>query len=126
MKIDERSVFVLDGLGAGLSLGLLVVVLPALHPWLGMPVHVLRWLAVWPAVCLLYDVLCVQLADLGKPVWLPGIIALNTSYCVATAALIVIHFEALTPLGVVYFVSEMPVILGLVAFELRIWRRAFR
>ncbi len=51
--------------------------------------------------------------------------ALNASYCVVTATLIAVHFDALTALGVVYFLGEIPVILGLVAFEYRIWRRAF-
>ena len=126
MKIDEKNVFVLDGLGAVLSIILLALVLPALEPWLGMPVDVLRWLVAWPIVCLLYDASCSNFADLEKPTWLLGIITLNTSYCVATVILMGVHLEVLSAWGVAYFVAEIPVILGLVVFELKVWRRAFR
>jgi len=123
--MDEKRIFVLDAVGAFLSVLLLGVVLPALYPWLGMPVEVLHWMALWPSVCLLYDVFCLKAADLCKPGWLLGIMVLNTSYCAVTSVLIGVHFEGLTTLGVVYFLAEIPVILGLVAFEYRIWRLAF-
>ena len=126
MNVDEKNVFVLDGVGAVLSIVLLAIVLPWLHPWLGMPLEVLSWLVYWPTVCLVYDALCWKFADPRSPRWLTGIIILNTAYCVATAILIGVHFDALTAWGVAYFISEIPVILGLVAFELRVWRGAFK
>ena len=126
MYVNAKNIFVLDGVGAILSMVLLAVGLPWLHPWLGMPLEVLSWLVYWPTACLVYDGLCWKLANLKSPQWLIGIIFLNTAYCVATTILIGVHFKTLTPWGLAYFISEIPVILTLVAFELKVWRRAFR
>ena len=123
--MDERTIFVLDGIGAMVSVLLLGVVLPHLHGWIGMPIQVLRWLTLWPVCCLLYDVYCYGFADLKEPRWLRGIMFANAAYCPFTMLLVVLHFSELTTLGVLYFLLEVPVILGLVYYEQTVFRRAF-
>lgn len=124
MPFNARTVFALDAAGALLSVVLLGGVLPALQPWHGMPSDVLSRLALWATACLVYSLCGWRFAHPDDPRWLRGIQVLNTVYCVWTAALVVHHFPVLTPLGRVYFLAELPVILGLVAFEERVARRA--
>ena len=123
--MNERTIFLLDGAGAILSIGLLGVVHPAIQPWIGMPLHILYLLTAWASCSLLYDAFCFWFADHRNPRWLRGIMAANTLYCCLTGVLIVVHLNVLTPWGVAYFVSEMPVLLGLVWFQRRLFQRVF-
>ena len=123
--VGERDIFLLDAAGALVSVVLLGVVLPSLEPFLGMPGSALKPLALWALVCLVYSSTCYLRAGERRPRWLRGVVLLNSLYCVATALLVVHHFGRLTLWGVVYFLGELAVILCLVAFELRVYRRAF-
>ena len=125
MALDPRTIFLLDAAGAGLSVLLLGGVLPAIQPWIGMPHDVLAVLALWAVACLTYSLACYRFADPRAPRWLRGIMLANLGYCALTGALVWVHFEALTPLGVAYFIGEMPVLGGLVWYEFSVFRRAF-
>jgi len=125
-RLHHRNIWLLDAAGALVSVGLLAGVLPALQPWIGMPTPVLYGLALWAAGCVMYDAAVWTWADLDAPLPLRGIMLANTGYCAATPVLIAIHWDALTPLGRVYFVAEIPVIMGLVSLEWWVYRRRFR
>ena len=126
MRINNRTIFLLDGLGAVLSTLLLGVCLPLVQPWLGMPLGVLYLLAVLPLCYGVYSFGCYALVDHEEPRWLVGIITANTLYCVLTMSLLFVHAGDLTPLGIVYFVVEALVILGVVALEVAVLRRSAR
>ena len=118
MNIDARQIFWIDAGGAVLSILLLLVILPAIQPYMGMPIHVLYTLSLCPILCLLYDGYCLRFADLRNPIWLIGIMTMNTLYCVLSLILLVQHYSELTPFGIFYFISEQRVILGLVYWSL--------
>ena len=117
MKIDGRRIFLLDGVGAVLSVFLLGIVLPAMQPWLGVPHRMLYGLALLPVVYALYSFGCYVFADHRNPRWLMGIVVANTAYCVLTMSLLVVHAADLTLPGAVYFACDAVVILGVVALE---------
>lgn len=121
--IDGRSIFLLDGVGAVVSVLLLGVVLPALQPWIGMPLRVLHLLALVPIFYGVYSLCCFWLVDHRSPRWLLAIMVANALYCVLTAVLVMVHVGEMTRLGVVYFVADALVIAGVVAFEGVILRR---
>ena len=125
MAINPRNIFWLDAMGAALSMCLIGLVLPALEAYIGMPAHVLYWLTLYPLGCLSYDAFCLWRADLSQPRWLKGIMLANSLYCVLTIVLVALHYEQLTAWGVAYFVSEIPVIGGLVLLERRVLLRGF-
>ena len=125
MAINARTIFLLDGIGAFGSVVLLGVILPAVQPWLGMPLYILHRLALWATGCMVYSLGCYRFADHSTPHWLIGTMTLNTVYCVITASLLAVHHPSLTSLGIAYFIAEMPVIVGLVWFEFRVYRRTF-
>ena len=117
-----KRIFLLDGLGAVVSVLLMSLVLPYFQEWLGMPLYVLYACAIWASGCMLYSWTCYGFMNLDESKWLFGIMLANTLYCVFTALLIAVHFNALTTIGLVYFIAEMPVILGLVLWERKIYR----
>ena len=125
MKINERNIFYIDGAGAILSIFILGLVLPTFQHWHGMPRHILYGLCIWAVGCFLYNVCCIYFGDRGNAKWLAGIMVLNSLYCIITMVLLVIHFSVLTRIGVVYFISEIPVLVGLVLFEKGIYQKAF-
>ncbi len=115
--------FRIDGLGALVSAGLLGVVLPAFQPYIGLPRPVLYLLAGLALVLATYSGICAYRSPLRRRLWLGLIMAANLAYCALTVGLMVAFAAALEPLGFVYFAGEVAVILALVSFEWRVFRR---
>ena len=119
----SRGIFLLDGVGAVLSALLLGIVLPAIQPWLGVPLRMLYGLALLPVVYAIYSFGCYAFADHRNPRWLLGIMSANAAYCVLTMSLLVVHAADLTLLGFVYFACDAVVILAVVTLEWSVLRR---
>ena len=85
-----------------------------------MPSEILYGLAAAPALFLIYDLSVIRWAKSGLAPWLKGIIAGNTAYALASVILFVKHFDALTSLGLAYFVLELLVLAVLIAYEIKI------
>ena len=117
MQLHRRNIFLLDGIGAVVSVLLLGVVLPAIQPWIGMPLKALFLLAIVPVFYGAYSFACYRFADPRNPRWLQAIMVANLLYCVLTASLTVIHFHEMTQLGVAWFIIDGLVIVGVVALE---------
>ena len=120
-----KQIFLIDAIGAAVSVILMVLILPAFQLWHGMPMDALFACGVWATVSLVYSASCFALADLNQPKWLQGIMLSNTAYCGFTVFLISSHLHALTTLGVVYFLAEIPVILVLVLWERHVYRTTY-
>ena len=82
-----------------------------------MPRKVLYPLSVLACVYAIYSLCCYWFA---AKKWRPFLIVIavaNLMYCCITIALVVLFYYALTVLGVIYFVGEILVIIGLVYIE---------
>ena len=122
MTLDGKSVFLLDGAGALLSLLLLGLVLPLLQTWVGMPINVLFLLAVWALGYGIYSFSCYGFAK-NRRFWLRNLIIANLVYCAATLGLVIFHYEVMTLLGMVYFGLEAVVIFAVVSVEVWVYRK---
>lgn len=120
-----KQIFLIDALGAAVSVILTGLILPAFQLWHGMPMDALFACYVWATVSLVYSASCFALADLNQPKWLQVVMLLNTTYSGFTIFLIISHLHALSPLGVVYFLAEILVILGLVFWERHVYRTTY-
>ena len=120
MDLNERTIFLVDAIGAFSSVLLLGVVLPAVQDWIGMPLDTLYLLACFPVIFCIYSSCCFRFADHSRPIWLRIIMAANLMYCLLTLVLLVVHSAVLTPLGITYFVVEQIVVVCLVGIEYRI------
>lgn len=123
INLTPRQLFRLDALGALLTALLLGVVLPAFQPLFGMPVNVLHVLAGIAVVFFLYSLSChFRAGEKWRPL-LRAIALANLAYCFLTMGLVVYWWEQLTVLGVLYFVGEAGIVLGLAGVELKMVAR---
>lgn len=112
-----RRLFLLDGLGALLTGGLLVGLLASMEPAFGMPRATLYPLALIAAVFAAYSLTMAIVAGRNWRPLLRGIAVANLLYCGLTAALVVLHWDVMTPLGIAYFAGESGIVGCLVAVE---------
>lgn len=112
----RRHVFLIDALGAAASVTSPLLVVPALEPWLGLPLSV-TWVLALPAVVLgAYSFTAWWRRAPAWP-WLLPVMGGNLSFCVFLAIYLPQHADLLTPLGWGWFAGEVAVILAVVAFE---------
>ena len=121
---NPRQLFLIDSLGAGLTLFFLLAILLPFNRQFGMPLHILLILAVPALLFALYSACCFWWTGTRWRPFLRAISVANLLYCCLTAGLVVSHYSQLTGLGVAYFVLEMGVICVLVSVEQRAIRKA--
>jgi hypothetical protein len=115
--VNPRNIFLLDAIGACVSAISLGVILPLLHAWIGMPLHVLYGLCACAVFFALYSFSRYAWADYQNGLWLKIVIALNLTYCLVSAFFLWLYWPQLKTLGTLYFVSEKLVVLGVVGLE---------
>ena len=123
MKMNEHTVFLWDGVGALVSALLLGVMLPAIHPLIGMPVPILSQLATLAFLYAVYDFCCLRWVDKHDPKWLGVVIFANLFHVIVTMRYLWIYALEIKPWGFAYFVGEILVVLVIVFYELKIIRR---
>jgi hypothetical protein len=122
MTMNEHTVFLWDGVGALLSALLLGLVLPAIHPLIGMPVPILSLLSALALLYAVYDFSCLRWVDKHDPKWLGVVIFANLFHVIVTVIYLWIYASEIKPLGFTYFVGEILVVLVIVFYELKIVR----
>ena len=120
---EPRKLFLVDGWGAALTTFSLFFVLRPYHDYIGLPTNILIWLSV---IGLVYGAFSISCYFLRKDNWAPylRIIGIgNFLYCILTMTLLIFYHNTVTPLGWIYFLAEIFVIVLLVYIE---WRTASR
>ena len=118
MKI--RNLFLIDGVGAFVSTIFLGVILPLFEDLHGLPKNVLYFLAVFPFLFLIYDLIVLFKIKNPTTNLLRGIAFLNLAYCIISIVSISQHFKSLTFWGILYFVLEVIIVTVLVFFEFKV------
>jgi hypothetical protein len=113
---SPRQLLTIDAIGAAVTSALTALVLAPGHLPTGLPSPALHTLAaVAAAFCLLGVAALLTRRD---PFHTLGWLALaNASYCLATAALCLIHWPTLTGWAILYFAGEIAIVLTLAAVE---------
>lgn len=123
MHILRRHVFLVDALGAAASVVSPLLVVPALEPWLGLPLSV-TWVLALPAVVLgVYSFTSWWRRAPVRP-WLVPVMLGNLAFCGFLGVFLPRHAERLTTLGWGWFAGEVVIILMVVGFEAWVFRRA--
>lgn len=117
-----RQLLLVDGIGALVSAAMLGLVLTTWEPAFGMPTRFLLPLAGVAALFAVYS-LAGHFTNRGSA-YLMGIAVANGLYCLVTLSLVVALRHSLTGLGLLYFVGEALVLVGLVSAEITVARRA--
>lgn len=120
--MNDRTIFLLDGIGALGSLTFTGLVLPHFSEALGLSKNLIYTLAIFPAVYTIYSLTCYFVIKSTKPWMLLTIILGNLIYCLVSAALILVH-ETLTFPGKSLLFAEILVVLAVITLELKIYRK---
>jgi len=116
---DPRSLFVADGIGAGISAFMLGIVLVKFEHFFGIPSPTLYVLAAIPILFIIYDIYCFNKVDNYGP-YLRGIAIANLLYCMLSIGLAIYHSEVITIFGWIYIIGEVFIIAIVIGIELRV------
>lgn len=119
MTLAPKRLFLVDGLGGMLSAFLLGVVLARFETVFGMPQKVLYFLSCFACMYATYSLLSYRRAKENWRPWMQAIAVANLLYCCLTIGLVIYHHQALTKLGLLYFLLEVVIITGLAIMELK-------
>jgi hypothetical protein len=118
----KKQIFLIDGLGALLSLSLLLALTLTIEGFFGVPRQALLALCLLPLVFSIYSLSCHFLKPLRWSLFLRVIAIANLFYCGLTLGLVIAYFESLTTLGLLYFVIEKAIVIPLAIVEWRLSR----
>lgn len=124
MKLNEKNIFLLDGIGAVLSATTMGLILPLLSELIGLSAVSLRLLGLVGLMLAIYSLICFFFIKRPKSLMLLIIILANSLYCVLALSIAFISSE-LTILGRGYFIVEVAIILGVVFLESRVYQKSF-
>lgn len=112
-SLKPKSLFLIDFIGALVSAIFLGLVLPRFQSYLGIPLSTLYILAVIPIFFFIYSLFgYFKISDKWKP-YLKGIAIANTLYCCLTFCLLIYHKNEVTWLAIIYFITEIIIVLSL-------------
>ena len=117
--LNQKKLFLIDSLGALLSAFLLGVVLVRFESSFGMPRNVLYFLSITACTMSIYSFMNYLLIKKNRKYYLKIIAYINLLYCCLTLGLALYFNKELTTLGLIYFLSELTVIITLVIVELK-------
>ncbi len=119
MNKESKRLFLIDGLGALTTAGLLFFLLAEFDYLFGMPKPILHGLSLMAILFSAYSFSCLIMVKQNWKIFLSLIAFANITYCLLTSGLMLYHYSKLTQLGLMYFVGEIAVIIMLVFFELK-------
>ncbi len=122
MRLNQKNIFLLDGIGAILSACFTGLILVRYSLFLGINVSLLQSLAMLPAAYALYSLSCYFFVPKIRPWMLITIISANLFYCLISAALILFR-ERITSLGKTFLTAEIVIILLVVYVEIKVLKR---
>ncbi|MHA7059631.1 hypothetical protein ACWGOQ_0020565 [Aquimarina sp. M1] len=118
LKKKPKQLFLIDGLGALLTLFFLIAMSTIFQEYIGMPETALYFLAMIALIYTVYSFSCYYL--LNPRNWKPllKIIAFaNLVYCFLTIGCTYHFYQSLTTLGLFYFILEILLVLVLIYLE---------
>ena len=115
-----KTLFLIDSLGAILTVFILFVIMRQLNEYIGMPIIVLTYLSFIAIFFCIYSTACFLFL---KERWTPFIRLIgiaNLLYCALTIGLLIRYYSLLTIIGIIYFLIEIVIICGLSYVELNV------
>ncbi len=119
LSSNPKRLFLIDTLGACLTILFLTAILIPLQNAFGMPLLVLEILVYVSVLLGLSSFSGFFFVKRKQSLFLKVIATLNILYCCLTTYFMVYYFEKLTVLGITYFLLEKVIILGLAYLEMR-------
>jgi uncharacterized membrane protein HdeD (DUF308 family) len=115
-----KYLFLIDSLGAILSVTLYVTILANFESVFGIPQNAVYILAVLAGIYALYSGICYLIPLKNWRVCLQIIAIANLFHCVLTVSMLFYYQESLTIFGLLYFIGEFIIVISLAIVELKI------
>ncbi len=122
LRKKPKRLFLIDGLGALVTLFFLAVVLTRFQEYIGMPKKGLYFLSIFAVIFSIYSITCYLLRPVNWNILLRIIAFANLVYCFITIGYICYFYEHLTMIGLLYFITEILIIFVLINLELTVAR----
>lgn len=123
IELNPKKLFLIDGLGALLSVFLLGYVLVQYENTFGIPAKTLYILASIPLLFMVFDFYAYQQSHHKTGRLLLGIATLNSIYCFVSLGLVICHSNLVTNLGWIYVIVEIVIVLVLARIEFSLGRK---
>ena len=117
-KLEPKTIFLIDGIGALLSAIMLALVMVRYQNIFGIPQNMLYFLAIWPCVFAVYDCYCFINKTRDNSTRLRVIALLNLIYIILSFLMATKHQAEIHGWGWAYIVAEIIVLFVLVNIEL--------
>lgn len=121
MQLNEKNIFLLDGIGAILSACFTGLILVRFSLFIGISYSNLQKLSLLSVAFALYSLSCYFLIKKTKPWMLLAIIWANLFYCFLSGAIILL-WERITWRGQAVLAAEILVVLIVIILEIRVYR----
>lgn len=121
--VKPKNIFLLDGFGALLTTLLLFFVLRTFNDFFGLSKSILGYLAALALVFSIYSILCYFLVSDNWKSFLKIICIANIFYCVLTFGVVIFNYQNISIPGIIYFLGEIIVIVGVVYLEITVIKR---
>ena len=118
--INQNNIFLIDAVGATISAILLYLLFIRLHPYFGLPITVAKFLLVFPIVLAINSYIYHFLPFKKTRKMLKITAYLNLLYCLLTFTIVVVYYNNLTNLGVMYYITEKTIVISFAIFELKL------
>ncbi len=118
-----KIVFLTDGIGAMITACLNLFILAPFHYRIGLPQFIFYLLGMVAVAFMLFSFYCFSRVIHQQKPYFITLITANSGYCLITLSLIIIYNQQITPLGFIYFMAELTVILLVIALEKRTLER---
>ena len=118
-----RRLFLVDCLGAILTASLLTFVVAPLQSVFGLPYLTVYKLATVAIFLALYSAINYKFFGKKWSRWLRVIAIVNALYCLVTMIVIVVNWQVITLLGIIYFAGEAAIVARLVLLEWKVANR---
>lgn len=120
MIIQQRNIFLLDGIGALVSAIIMGLIIANYVPFFGLPKEAAYFLTVFPCLFMVYSLYCHFQKPKPFQSYLKMIIIANLLYCFISLGVVFYHYESLTKFGLGYLLLEKAVVLLVIIVELKV------
>lgn len=114
---QPTKLFLIDGIGALLTIFYLFGILQKFNAYIGMPVFTLNVLGIIASFFFAYSIFCFLFIRKNPAPFIRIISLSNLLYCLLTLVLVIYNYTTLTTLGITYFLLEITIICVLAYIE---------
>jgi len=115
-----KNIFLLDSFGALLTSLLLYFILRHFNAFFGLSKNIFEYLSITAFIFFVYSFSCFFFVRQNEKLFLKIICTANILYCLLTFGIVLHNHKTISVYGIVCFLAEIAVIIGLAVLEMKI------